>query len=145
VTAGQAFHWFEPVSTRHEFSRILKPGGWVVLVWNSWRPEMSPFLAAYEQLLQEYALDRQQVDRRNVTHHGFQEFFGDYQTITFPNFQLFDVEGLRGRLLSSSYAPLPGHPYHASMLAELRRIFDKHQAAGQIRFEYKTELYYGRL
>ena len=25
VTAGQAFHWFEPEATRREFSRILKP------------------------------------------------------------------------------------------------------------------------
>src|ERR1700732_4152215 len=28
VSAGQAFHWFEPVVARHEFRRILKPEGW---------------------------------------------------------------------------------------------------------------------
>jgi len=145
VTAGQAFHWFEPTPTRQEFSRILKPQGWVVLVWNSWKPEMSPFLGEYEQLLQDYAPDRQQVDRRNVTHQIFQEFFGDYQMTTFANEQWFDYEGLRGRLLSSSYAPLPGHPNHAPMLAELRRLFEKYQTAGQVQFEYETKVYYGRL
>ncbi len=31
VTAGQAFHWFEPAATRRELSRVLTPGGWVVL------------------------------------------------------------------------------------------------------------------
>src|SRR5437764_1020077 len=25
VTAGQAFHWFEPVAARREFARILRP------------------------------------------------------------------------------------------------------------------------
>src|SRR5580658_4404950 len=34
VTAGQAFHWFEPAAARAEFQRILKTVGWVVLVWN---------------------------------------------------------------------------------------------------------------
>src|ERR1700682_5471344 len=31
VTAGQAFHWFEPAGAHREFARILKPTGWVVL------------------------------------------------------------------------------------------------------------------
>src|ERR1035441_3429176 len=34
VTAGQAFHWFDPEAARAEFERILKPAGWVALVWN---------------------------------------------------------------------------------------------------------------
>src|SRR5689334_8180396 len=34
ITAGQAFHWFDRDKTRQEFLRILKPNGWVVLVWN---------------------------------------------------------------------------------------------------------------
>jgi ubiquinone/menaquinone biosynthesis C-methylase UbiE len=37
VTAGQAFHWFDREKARAEFTRILKPGGWVVLVWNDRR------------------------------------------------------------------------------------------------------------
>ena len=35
VTAGQAFHWFDPGSARRELGRILKPRGLVVLVWNA--------------------------------------------------------------------------------------------------------------
>ena len=34
VSAGQAFHWFDRVEARREFARILKPGGWVALLWN---------------------------------------------------------------------------------------------------------------
>src|SRR5262245_9983579 len=32
VTAGQAAHWFDATKARHEFRRILRPGGWLALV-----------------------------------------------------------------------------------------------------------------
>ena len=32
VTAAQAAHWFDREQARREFVRILKPGGWLVLV-----------------------------------------------------------------------------------------------------------------
>jgi ubiquinone/menaquinone biosynthesis C-methylase UbiE len=46
VTAGQAFHWFDPSKARAEFARVLKPGGWVALIWNE-RVVTTPFLADY--------------------------------------------------------------------------------------------------
>ena len=55
------------------------------------------------------------------------------------------INALRGRLLSSSYAPAAGHPKHEPMLAELRRIFDRHAENGRVRFEYDTHVYYGQL
>jgi hypothetical protein len=59
--------------------------------------------------------------------------------------QEFDYAGLEGRLLSSSYAPGPGHLKHAPMLKELRRIFDVHASSGQVAFDYTTRVYFGRL
>jgi hypothetical protein len=56
-----------------------------------------------------------------------------------------DFDALRGRLLSSSYAPAAGHPNHGPMLADLRKIFDSHAVSGRVRFEYETHVYYGRL
>jgi ubiquinone/menaquinone biosynthesis C-methylase UbiE len=35
VTVGTAFHWFDETAFKAECRRILKPGGKVVLVWNS--------------------------------------------------------------------------------------------------------------
>src|ERR1700732_4045643 len=58
VTAGQAFHWFEPNAARREFQRILKPGGWVVVMWND-RQMDSAFANAYEELLVNYGTDYQ--------------------------------------------------------------------------------------
>jgi hypothetical protein len=75
------------------------------------------------------------------------QFFGGrgYALKTLPNFQEFDDESLKGRLLSSSYTPAPGHSKHEPMLAELQKIFRDHQVDGVIRFEYETKIYYGRI
>ncbi len=44
VTAGQAFHWFDREKARLEFHRILKPQGWIVLVWNEMQSESTPLI-----------------------------------------------------------------------------------------------------
>jgi hypothetical protein len=64
---------------------------------------------------------------------------------TFENRQIFDYEGVKGRLLSSSYTPEPGHPAHQPMLDELAAIVRAHQVDGSVAFEYDTNVYYGQL
>ena len=148
ITAGQAFHWFDPPRARSEFLRILKQEGWVALVWNSRRTTSTPFLRAYENLLTTYATDYAQVNHQNVEadEHLIPDFFGgSCQRAEFENVQIFDYEGLLGRLMSSSYAPEPGHPNYMPMLAELRHIFERFQHNGGVAFEYDTNLYYGQL
>jgi SAM-dependent methyltransferase len=146
VTAAQAAHWFDRVSARREFRRILNPGGWLVLLWNERLTEATPFLRDYEQLLLTYATDYEEV-RHERTTDAVNEFFDPqpYQASTFPMRQEFDYAGLEGRLLSSSYAPGPGHPKHAPMLRELRRVFDHRAVNGRVSFEYRTRVYYGQL
>lgn len=146
VIAGQAFHWFDQQKAKAEFRRILKPGGWVVLVWNERRLDSTPFLRAYEDLLLCFGTDYQQVRHENIT-NGLAEFFapGHLNTAKFENAQHFNFEGLRGRLLSSSYAPAPDHPQFVPMMEALRQLFDEHAAGGTVAFEYDTSVYYGRL
>ncbi|MBC7920675.1 MAG: SAM-dependent methyltransferase, partial [Ferruginibacter sp.] len=47
--------------------------------------------------------------------------------------------------LSSSYAHTESHPAYGEATRALRKVFDAHQHNGQVRFEYLTKLYYGRL
>jgi SAM-dependent methyltransferase len=61
VIAGQAFHWFDPGPKRREFARILKPGGYVALIWNTRREARELFLASYEELLRTYGTDYREV------------------------------------------------------------------------------------
>ena len=146
IAAGQAFHWFDRERSRTEFRRILRPGGQVALFWNSRFTEGSPFLRGYEELLRRFGTDYAAVDHTQLDEAVFSGFFrGPFTTHTFPNSQAFDFPGLRGRLLSSSYAPAPGHPDHEPMLDALRRLFDRHREDGRVRMEYRTELHLGGL
>jgi SAM-dependent methyltransferase len=147
VAAAQAFHWFDPSATRREILRILRPWGAVALMWNSRRTGSTPFLHAYEQLLLEYGTDYAAVRHENVAGPRLTMLFGHdrWERRVLPNEQRFDLEGLRGRLLSSSYAPAPGHPRHAPMLEALARLFAEHEHGGIVRFEYDTEIFSGRL
>ena len=146
VTAAQAGHWFDRARARKEFVRILKPGGWLVLLWNERITDSTPFLRAYEQLLLDYGTDYADV-RHERTTGAVNEFFDPtpFQERVFEMRQEFDYAGLEGRLLSSSYAPGPGHPKHVPMLAALRGIFDAHAVDGRLGFDYKTRVYFGRL
>src|SRR5580704_6928219 len=137
ITAGQAFHWFDRDKARAEFARILKPGGWVVLIWNDRNVSDRPFFKAYEQLLVTFGTDYEAVGHKHVDAEIIGSFFSDlpFKQAQFPNQQEFDFEGLKGRLLSSSYAPEPGHPNHLPMLDALDKIFKEYQTAGKVVFE----------
>jgi SAM-dependent methyltransferase len=146
VTAAQAAHWFDTAKTRREFLRILKPGGWCVLLWNERRTDTTPFLRAYEELLWTYGTDYQDV-RHERTTASIDLFYAPspFQERVFENKQELDYAALEGRLLSSSYTPQRDDPNYGAMLRELRRIFDKDQRDGSVTVEYNTRVYFGRL
>ena len=146
VVAGQAFHWFDQECARAEFSRILKPSGWVILLWNERRIDSTPFLRAYEQTLLKFGTDYEEVRHERV-YKDVESFFSprEFKLRTFDNRQCFDFQGVKGRLLSSSYVPAPGHEDFETMLEELRNIFGEHQNAGKVAFEHDTRVYFGQL
>lgn len=145
VTAGQAFHWFDPVAARLEFGRILKPGGYVALVWNERDAKGNAFMRAYEAFLDEYGLDYHRV-KQTRSHDDIGPFFnGRYEERRFDNAQQLDFASFKGRFLSSSYAPLPGHPTYERTEAQLRALFNQYEVDGRIQFTYNTVLYFARL
>lgn len=145
VTAGQAFHWFDADTTKTECLRILKPSGWVVLVWNE-RLVDTPFLRDYENLLLEFGTDYKEVRHENAAPVITRFFAPNTPGLeSFDNTQLFDFEGLKGRVLSSSYTPAPEDPHFVRMINRLQDIFDAHAQKGQVSFDYETKVYYGQL
>jgi SAM-dependent methyltransferase len=146
VTAGQAFHWFPPDASRTEFRRILKPNGWVVVLWND-RQMDTPFASAYEELLVKYGIDYKKVREAYPEASTMQEFFagGTVSMRDLPNEQVLDWDGLAGRLRSSSYAPQEGHPNYAPMMEALGELFRANERDGRVRMEYATHVYFGRL
>jgi SAM-dependent methyltransferase len=147
VIAGQAFHWFRPDETRAEFARILKPERWVVLVWNDRDTTSKPFLRAYEDFVLRHSTDYEQVAHKYLaSFDALQRFFApdDVKLIEQHNQQELDFDGLRGRLLSSSYVPRAGEEYEA-MIGELPHLFSSHANNGHVTLEYDTKIFYGHL
>ena len=147
IIAAQAFHWFDQAKTRAEWKRILKDEGVAVLLWNDRRVDSTPFLRDYEDLLQRFGTDYNEINHKNVQDAKvFQAFFGgEFQQARFDNIQRFDFDGLLGRLNSSSYVPAKDHPNHAPMVARAREIFNANAVNGMVAFEYDTRVYYGQI
>jgi SAM-dependent methyltransferase len=147
VTAGQAFHWFEPTAARREFSCILRSPGWVVILWHDRRMEEKQLTREYEELLEHFGVDYKRVKDSYPEISHIRNFFGgdNFHSQDLPNEQVLDWESLRGRLRSSSFAPTEDHPNYAPMMNWLERIFRAHEQHGHVRMEYWTRLYFGQL
>jgi len=147
VTVAQAFHWFDAEAARREFARILRPRGLVAVWWNSRRLTGTPFLEAYEALLRKYGTDYAGVAARYADDATMRRWFGAgfRGSARFEHVQTLDFEALRGRLLSSSYAPPVGHPQHEPMLRALCELFDNGTVQGTASLDYDTRIFVGSL
>ena len=144
VLAAQAFHWFEPEATLAEFARVLRPGGWVVLLWNT-RDDRDPFTAAYGKLV--WSL----TDRARTTGiredapralHGSPRF-DPVEPAFFANAQELDLDGLLGRAFSASYAPRDPDR-RTAYAAALRDLFRANAREGRVALVYRTEVHLAR-
>ena len=97
LAAAQAAHWFDVEKAKREFLRVLKPKGWVVLLWNKRSLDATPFAKAYEQVLLDYATDYKEIRHDEKEEAIAREFFGDrgkYKVFSWR--QEFDYEGAEG-------------------------------------------------
>lgn len=147
IVVAQAFHWFDYKAFREECQRILKPGGWVVLIWNKRIDDRSTFMKSYNDFLNNFATDYQKVNLRYVDHKIFQAFYGheNYQLYTCEHAQVFDLNGLEGRYLSCSYAYHATHPEHKLAMNRLGEIFQAFQEDDRVQMWYRSEMYYGMI
>jgi SAM-dependent methyltransferase len=146
VIAAQAFHWFDRVNTRKEFKRILRDKGFIALIWNERQLDSTAFLRDYEHLLIEFGTDYETVRHENITKETLQDFFQtDFEQKTFSNVQAVDFEGLKGRMLSSSYIPTAENPRFGEMLENLESLFAQHSENDRIEILYDTKIFYGQI
>ncbi len=147
VSVGQALHWFQLSRARAEFVRILRNGGWCAIVYNNRHIAGDVFHDGYERLLCEFGVDYQQVRSRYVDNNSLAEFFAPalmHQTYL-HNQQVFGLEEMVGRILSSSYMPQPGHPRYPAMLRRVEELFSRCQKDGHVHLEYDCVVTYGKL
>jgi SAM-dependent methyltransferase len=151
IVAGQAFHWFDRPQAKVEFRRILRPPGWVALVWNertNSAPD-NPFAAEYDAVIREFAIDWTKIRHEHLTNTDpkeLREFFtpATMYAREFDNPQTLDEQGVLARALSSSYLPLPGQPGCEEMLNRLKEIVRRCGKDGKVVQPYAAKVYYGR-
>jgi ubiquinone/menaquinone biosynthesis C-methylase UbiE len=142
IFCAQAFHWFDKEKSKSEFSRILKENGNLVFVWNS-RSTKTEFQKEYEQILYDNIEEYKNVNHRNIDDLDIEKFFSpkSMKTYELANEQKFDLDGLKGRLQSSSYCPKEGQEY-TKLMKEIDTLFEKHQKENIIKFNYETKIYW---
>jgi SAM-dependent methyltransferase len=144
VTAGQALHWFDPDQSRVEFARILRPTGYVMIVYNERGTGDGGVMDSYEKLINKNAKASVVPD---IDAEYLPKFFNskNYKEFTVPNKQVLDFEALVGRAASASYLPTKNDPGYDNMKQDLRRVFDAHQRDGLITLIYATTMFLGQI
>jgi len=145
VVAAQAFHWLDPALALDEFHRILRPGGWVSLMWND--ADLSDQLTAGFWSSLRQATPEPEVVRK--PHHQSGEVllthprFDSSSLRIAPNAQQLDEQGFLGRAFSASFAP---RECSASQrfADRLRDLFGHYAREGKVTLVYKTTVYQAR-
>lgn len=146
ITAAQAFHWFDRQAFRQEARRILRPGGKVVLIWNS-TDRGHPFIHAHNAVHDRFCPGYTARQADQVESPGaFDDFFAHTcEMRVFDNSFDTDEESYVGRSLSSSYSPREDDPNAAPFVEALRQVFRRHAAGGILRFPNITRCYVGEV
>jgi SAM-dependent methyltransferase len=147
ITVGQAMHWFDLKTTRAEFARILRPGGCCVVIYNHRKMGGDAFHEGYERLLVEFGIDYDVVQSNHLPAERLVDFFAPapMECETLPNVQELTLEGLRGRVLSSSYMPQEGHAKYRAMMEAVDALFARNARDGLVTMEYETAVCWGVL
>lgn len=150
VVAGQAFHWFNYQAAQGEFARILKPNGWVVLMWNDRMDGVAPFVDAFNKVLSDYDIEKGKTARAKDIINTDEDIATFYGEKGFAKYQLdnpisYTWEQILGRALSASYAPLHDHPSYQPFVTDLRTTYDAHQENGLVWMRYVTQVYCGQV
>jgi len=143
IVAAQAFHWFDPEPTKEEFLKILKPEGYLVLLWNKRKRINTGFMGEYLNFIKRYG--KMEIEK---THDCVvPKFFNsrDLNKKDFSNSQHYNFERLKGELASFSYMPNEDHKDFVPMMVELENIFNKYNDNGKVVLEYETEVYYCKM
>ena len=144
ITVGQALHWFDLERTRAEFARIVRERGRVAIVYN-YRRKRGTVGQAYAALVSRYEKDKASVPYARNAY--VKRFLGnaDFRKFVMPNSQSLDLEGLLGRLASSSYMPRRGSREWADVEEEASKMIREHGDRGTLVLRYDTTMYVGRI
>lgn len=144
ITAAQAIHWFDPDPTVKEFTRILRPGGWLAIIRNTQKADM--LAAAYGQLMKEELGVKMGVRQQWHKIVPTEFFFGagSWQRLTFPFTVTDGWDRFFGSLLSTAGTPEENDPLFHKFEEAARSAFDRLSSDDKLTISGETELYIGQ-
>ncbi len=142
VCAAQAFHWFDAAAFKKECRRILKPGGKVMIVYNS-RSESVECTRRLADIHRKYCPEFQGFSK-GMNDEKCRAFFGgECEVFKTDNSTVYDRQGFVNRALSSSYSLREGDAKYFEYLAQLGNLFDELCANGELTVQTDTVAYIG--
>jgi SAM-dependent methyltransferase len=150
ATIAQAFHWFSTDEAAAELARVLRPGGWLALVWNTrdlsvgWEAEIDAIMTRLAGDAPRFRVD----DRRWQEPLEGVGAFGPMSTSRFTNSVAdVDLDVIFARVASTSYVSALPEDERAAVLDEVASICRRAgvvDADGRGRFadEYVTDLFW---
>jgi SAM-dependent methyltransferase len=141
VVAAQAFHWFDAGAALQEIHRIVKPNGWLALLWYE-RDEGDEFTEAVGDVIRS-APDAEAIETARQKAGDIlaaHPLFAEYERRTYRHASWLDCDALKGRLFTMSYAPTDDDG-KAAWIREADDLYARFQTDGLVRLCYETTLH----
>jgi SAM-dependent methyltransferase len=145
ILVATAIHWFNPVPTRREFGRILKPGGWLAILHNRGVGETPEEAEAMRALFtaENGVIETSGASPRREPPDFYYGQAG-FQRQVFPFAFSENREEFIGAMQSASFVPSEDHPLYPRFEAAARAFFDRFSRDGQRWVCGETELLIGQ-
>jgi SAM-dependent methyltransferase len=138
LTVAAAFHWFRHDEALAEFTRVLRPGGRLAIVYNLRDPE-SELQQELSRMIERHC-DVELARVRGIDTRGILEASGLFRPSEHAEFrheQRFDTDGLVERVSSISYVALLEGREREELLAQVRELGERQ--ASPFAFPYVTQ------
>ncbi|HZQ91114.1 MAG TPA: class I SAM-dependent methyltransferase [Terriglobales bacterium] len=144
VFVAQAFHWFSTHAALCEIHRVLRPGGYLVLMWNV-RDDRVPWVAELSKIIHQPRNDTPSY-QTGAWRAAFadQQWFGEPQHRVFAHVQSLTRENLRARVASISYVAALPELRREELLAQVEELFaaTDRDGRGLVELPYQTHVYW---
>lgn len=118
VVVAQAFHWFEPGRALPEIARVLRPGGWLALIWNE-RDESDPAVAELVRISKWDTCQPYPVGTDFGTAIDESGMFGPVERTKFTWVQSLDLGSFVDQVATRSYVRVLPEPEREALLEKV--------------------------
>lgn len=150
ITAAESFHLYDRELFKKESKRILKPGGKVILCWNThaafkWGGKYNELALKYNKIFRKYKINLKMADPKKLERY-FKD--GVYEKMEFDNDLIVDKGTFIGMHVANSYSPSPRDgqfELYQEFCRSFSEVFDEFAVAGQLYLPTATNVYIGEV